>query len=228
VKLQLQRSLINVLKAADYVSLINAIFGFLSILMVFLEEFYYAFVFILIGILVDGLDGIVSRKYGSSKAGCYFDSISDTITMGVAVSVFMFGIYFNDFSDEIFYKIFFILLILFFLSCNIIRLSTFEIFKEKKIFKGLPAPASAILLVTISYLNIDINVVMIFLFIISILMITNVCFIKPNIKIDVITAILIILTIFIGKNFNNIMLWVLLISIIIYIILSPIFCMKIK
>jgi CDP-diacylglycerol--serine O-phosphatidyltransferase len=39
---------------------------------------------VLLGAVADGLDGVLARRYGGSKAGPYLDSLADVATFGVA------------------------------------------------------------------------------------------------------------------------------------------------
>jgi len=46
-KAVLQKSMIKLLSIADYISISNAIFGFLAIIMIFQNQIHYSFSFIL-------------------------------------------------------------------------------------------------------------------------------------------------------------------------------------
>jgi len=131
--------MIKLLSVADCISLINAIFGFLSITIAFIGEIRLAFTFILLAILADGLDGIVARRTNESKIGEYLESMADMTSLSIAPAFFIYTVYYEVVSC-CFYKHFILLLVLtVFLSLNIIRLASFHIMKDKKIFIGLPA-----------------------------------------------------------------------------------------
>ncbi len=72
----MQKSMIKLLSLADIVSLTNAGFGFLAIIMASLGEMWFSFSFILIALLADGLDGIVARKTGHSELGNHMEAMA--------------------------------------------------------------------------------------------------------------------------------------------------------
>jgi len=71
------------LGAADAVSAGNAALGFVAVL---LAPAYpeAAARLVLLGAVLDGLDGVVARTFGGSRAGPYLDSLADVASFGVA------------------------------------------------------------------------------------------------------------------------------------------------
>ena len=76
VKTKLQKSMLRLLSVADFISITNAIFGIFAIIVLFIEligslelRIHISLSFILLGLLADGLDGIVARKVGKSDIG---------------------------------------------------------------------------------------------------------------------------------------------------------------
>ena len=63
--------MIKLLSPADIITVMNVVMGFLAILMVFSNQFQLAATFILLGLLADGLDGIVARRIGNGQMGEY-------------------------------------------------------------------------------------------------------------------------------------------------------------
>jgi phosphatidylserine synthase len=57
------------MSVADIVTLTNAVFGFLALLMVFSNQIQLAASLILLGLIMDGLDGIVARRMGNGQIG---------------------------------------------------------------------------------------------------------------------------------------------------------------
>jgi len=158
----LQKSMVSLLSVADSVSIINAIFGLLSIIVLF-ENFEIelnlkiriSYSFILLAILGDGLDGILARKLRKSEIGVILDSMADMTSFVIAPSIFIYFVYSNAY-DFIFYRsIYLIAALILFLSFGIIRLASFHIMKEKELFIGLPTPASTIILLNLAFLKID-------------------------------------------------------------------------
>lgn len=224
----MQKSMIRLLSIADMISLLNAIFGFLAIIMLFLDEVRFAFAFILLALMADGLDGAVARKLGHSKIGDYLESMADMTTTGISVSIFIYVTYQNIVSDYIYYHIAFIAVLILYLSTNIIRLASFTTMKEKNIFVGLPAPASAIVLLMLTFLNVGFVYILAGLVIISFLLISNIRFPKPSFKIDAMAAVLIILTLVLWENYYNIAPLLLLTSLVLYAVIGPVYLLKHK
>lgn len=83
---------------ADGMTLSNGVFGFLSILTWSVElggplapfpDTVVAAAYIGLGMVADGLDGIVARAWGSTGLGNSLDSMSDFLTFCVAPAVFL-------------------------------------------------------------------------------------------------------------------------------------------
>lgn len=215
--------MIKFISIADIISLINAIFGFLSIIFLLLNEIHYSFTFILLALMADGLDGIVARKTRESEIGTYIEAIADIISLSLAPSIFIYYNYLSIVTNYIELHILLILSITTLLSLSIIRLSSFHLVKEKKYFTGYPVSASTILLIILTYLQVNILIIIPLIFIISISLILNIKFPKPSMKISILTALIIFLTIILGKSYNSIVPMILLFLIIIYSLFGPIF-----
>jgi len=225
----LQRSMIKLLSAADALSVSNAIFGFLAVLVLVSNIFEYDFSihlslsFILIGLLVDGIDGIVARKIGSSSIGDYLESMADMTTLVIAPSVFIYFVYLGvveNFLDKYVYLVFSLVL---FLSLGIIRLASFHIMKKDEVFVGLPASAGTIILLVLGYFKVDLVYILPSIVIIGALMASNIRFLKPDLRINGFALILIILTIIFGKNYYGFAPVLLFLGIIIYSVLGPVY-----
>ena len=134
-----------------------------------------------------------------------------------------FWAYLGNFTNYIELHILLIISIIALLSLSIIRLSSFHLVKEKKFFTGYPVSASTILLIILTYLHINILIIIPLIFIISIFLILNIKFPKPSMKISIFTALIIFLTIILGKSYNSIVPMILLFLIIIYSLFGPIF-----
>ncbi|WP_259532935.1 protein sorting system archaetidylserine synthase [Halalkaliarchaeum sp. AArc-CO] len=68
---------------ADYVTTANAALGFLAAVAATMDVGIAARLLLLAAIM-DALDGIIARKYGSTPAGVYLDSLADVASFGVA------------------------------------------------------------------------------------------------------------------------------------------------
>jgi CDP-diacylglycerol--serine O-phosphatidyltransferase len=180
--------------------------------------------------IADGIDGLVARKTKHSNLGEYMEAMGDMISLVIAPSLFIYQIYIKDIisSENIFQHLILIIVLTIFLFFNILRLSSFHIMKEKEIFIGLPASVSTIIIIVLSYFRIEFIYLLLIILIISITLISNIKFPKPNHITNLIAALLIIFSIILGLQYNGIALLVLLISIMIYSIFGPIYVYKIK
>ena len=224
----MQKSMIKLLSLADVVSLTNAGFGFLAIITASLGEMWFSLSFILIALLTDGLDGIVARKTGHSELGDHMEAMADMISLGIAPSIFVYAIYYNEISQGIYYHSYLIITLTVFLLLSIIRLASFHIMKDKKFFVGLPASISAIILIILAFFEIEFLYVLSAIIIVSLAMISNVRFPKPGLKIDAIAAVLIILTLVFGEEYYGIAPLLLITMLVTYTILGPLYLLKSK
>jgi CDP-diacylglycerol--serine O-phosphatidyltransferase len=218
--------MLKLLSVADVVSLLNAIFGFISIVMIYLGELRLGFSFILLALLADGLDGIVARKRGKGKLGEYFEAMADMISMGVAPAFFVFTIYYETVSYCVYYTSYLVIALIVFLSFGIIRLASFHIIKQKEYFVGLPASASTIILLVLAYLSIDFWLILLVIVVVSLAMISNVHFPKLGYRIDVVAVVLIFLTLIMDKSYSSIAPILLLLAIVFYAFGGPIYLLK--
>lgn len=222
--------MIKLISIADVISLTNAIFGFLSILFLFSDlisneemRLRVSFSFILLALLADGLDGIVARKTKVSEIGEYLESIADMTSLIIAPALFIYFIYNDLVLSSIINHIYLLIALILFLLLGTIRLSSFHIMKNKKFFLGLPASAGTIILLIIAYFEIKFIYILPVIILISLLMVSNIRFPKPRFKINAIAAILIILTLIIGKYFYGFAPILLLTAILIYLIIGPVY-----
>lgn len=74
---------------ADAVTVSNAVLGFLAVVVAF-DAPALAARLVLLGAIADGLDGVVARYRGGTKAGPYLDSLADVATFSVAPAVLVY------------------------------------------------------------------------------------------------------------------------------------------
>lgn len=83
--------IIRLISIADIFTLVNALLGFTAILLALDGQIVYAIYAILVGVLCDGLDGIVARRFSRKwYLGDYLDVMADTTSFCVAPSVVVF------------------------------------------------------------------------------------------------------------------------------------------
>ncbi len=143
--------------AADLLTLANGFLGTLAITYVLDGEHVIASLLILLAVIMDGLDGIVARNYGSPhEFGRFLDSISDAVSFCLAPGL----IIYNNFYDKAlgnawgsFPNAVATVGTMFFVVFGLLRLARFagKDFRMKS-FLGLPTPASAILVLVLCLL----------------------------------------------------------------------------
>ena len=222
----MQKSMIKLLSIADVVSLTNAILGFLAIFMIFSNETRLAFSFILLALLADGLDGIVARKTRKGELGEYMEAMADMISLGIAPAFFVYNTYYDVVSDHLYYHSLLVVVLIIFLSLGIIRLASFHIIKEEKFFVGLPASASTIFILVLSFLQTELIYILPFIFLISIVMVSPLRFPKIGLKINAFAAVLILVTLIFGSIYHSFAPLMLFSALAVYAVLGPIYVRK--
>lgn len=233
----MQKSMIRLLSLADVVSLLNTILGFLAIVVLLSNlidweplRIKVSFSLILLALIADGLDGVVARKFRKSEIGVYLDSMADMMSTCIATSIFIYMVYLKKDLEPVwahpYEHVALLLVLLFFLSMGIIRLVSFHLLKNKHYFVGLPAPAAAILLITVAYLKFDLVYLLLAIFITSIAMVVNIRFPKPGFEFGAIATVLVFFTFInflLAESYYSIGPQALLATLLIYAIAGPIY-----
>jgi len=214
--------MLNLLRYPDVVSMLNGFFGLSAILVLVFDlslpvqlKFHIAFTLILLGLLADGLDGIIARRFGKGELGDYFEAMSDMTTMGIAPSVFLaIRMMSTPYSSQIHLVLFWLILIIY-LCCAFIRLASFHPLKNKQVFLGLPASAATIFVLSISFLTSIKLFIFVSVLLAAFFMVLPISFPKPSNSMNAITVIIIVLTILFGF-FVSFMYMALLVSVLIY------------
>ncbi len=219
--------MLKILSVADFLSITNALFGFFSIIVLFSSlidsidlRLHVSFSFILLGLLADGLDGIIARRFGKSDIGEYLEAMADVTTLVVAPSLFVYVSYLSLVTSNISRHIYLLFAILLFVFFGFVRLASFNIMKEKKLFIGLPASVSTIIILVLSYVKIEFILILPVVIIIGAAMASNITFPKPSRYINAVAAILIFISIFFGFFYNFLTIF-LLIGVCIYSFIGP-------
>jgi CDP-diacylglycerol--serine O-phosphatidyltransferase len=122
----------------------NLFCGFWAIVSVFQEKYEYAAYAILLASVFDVLDGKVARLSGAtSKFGIQYDSLADLVSFGIAPALLAFSWALRPYGK------FGWLAAFLFVVCGALRLARFNVQSssgEVKYFKGLPIPASALMI----------------------------------------------------------------------------------
>ncbi len=85
---------------ADAFTVLNALLGFSAVIAAFEGNLELAYVLVVLGVLADGLDGMVARRFGSKwLIGDFLDIMADTATFAVAPSVLMYVTFRDGLGD---------------------------------------------------------------------------------------------------------------------------------
>ncbi len=172
----MEENIIKLIKPADIITLINALLGFVSILMLAQGRYDEALILILGAVMADGADGAIARYRGYGALGANLDSLADTISFGVAPASAAF-IFLRDLGYLA------ILLSGFFLICGVLRLARFNITTNNQGFTGVPITASGFivaLFLLIKDFPYSEQVFSLILVLLSLLMVSTVHYPKPS------------------------------------------------
>lgn len=132
-------------RGADFVTLVNALLGTTAVLSLItplplpgdLTAGDLFIVLVTLGLIFDGLDGLVARRFGISRAGRMLDSLSDAITFGLAPAAYV-AFAFGAWALPA---------VLLFMAAALYRLALFTtLSSDKTVFHGLPSPVAGITL----------------------------------------------------------------------------------
>lgn len=140
----------TVVRGADFVTLVNALLGTSAVLSLITPlpltgglaagDLFIALV--TVGLIFDGLDGLVARRFGISRAGRMLDSLSDAITFGLAPAAYAAFVFGPTAAGPLV-----VLAVLLFMACALYRLALFTtLSSERLVFRGLPSPVAGITL----------------------------------------------------------------------------------
>lgn len=200
-------------------SLLSLVAGFISIILSSNDNFKLVGIFILIGVLMDSIDGRIAQATKSvTEHGKHLDSLSDMVTFGIAPSIL---IYMRTLYT---YRAIGLSVSICLPVCAALRLARFSVKPTKGFFEGMPTTfAGGSIAYIHSFFKYDFSPLMLLVFtiIISLLMVSMFPYYKPrkfkikDIKYIILLSLIVILSIFFLK-------WSLLAIMLIYIISGPI------
>jgi archaetidylserine synthase len=215
--------MIKLVSVADIVTLFNATLGFLALLLVFSHQYPLAASFILLGLLADGLDGMIARRLGTGKIGEYLEPLADMISLSIAPLALIYVMYSERILLDPSTHLLLGIVLAFSLICSLIRLSSFSFLKEKRFFIGLPTSASALFLVVLSYLLIDLWYLLAVIVLLSFGMVSSIRFPKLGLMFNLVAAVFIFVTIIFQGRYSNTAPLLLLAALLFYVIVGPIY-----
>jgi CDP-diacylglycerol--serine O-phosphatidyltransferase len=150
--------LLKLISPADLITLMNFICGVLAVMASVNggEGYRIAMFLILLGIVFDGLDGPVARRFGSShNFGMWLDSIADAMTFCIAPGILVYNMFKQPglTDGNTIYNVLVIISSLSIAILGILRLARFSLSQHDwKDFIGLPTPALAMMVVSLTSL----------------------------------------------------------------------------
>lgn len=125
-------------------TLLNACFGFFSLIKTLECDFLGAAYFIIGAVFMDMLDGRVARALRSTSAiGMELDSLADAVSFCVAPAILLYSLYCVDMH------IVGVMALSFYMCAGLSRLARFNVSGPKPFFIGLPTPIAAFFIVQV-------------------------------------------------------------------------------
>jgi CDP-diacylglycerol--serine O-phosphatidyltransferase len=215
--------MIKMLSIADTITIMNAILGFLAILFIFSDQFTLAAALILLGLLADGLDGIVARRIGNGLMGEFLESIADSTSLCIAPLYLLYKMHFESILSQPYLHVILVCVFIFSFICSMLRLSSFSAMKERRIFVGLPTSANGIFLVFIAFLKVDLWYLIPFIVLFAYLMISPIRFPKHGMKSDIVATCFILGTIVLSFLYTDAAPILLIFGLSLYVIVGPLY-----
>lgn len=143
---------------ANTVTLLNVVFGSLSLIYTLNYEYQTAAIFILIAVLMDSLDGRIARKFDiCSQFGKELDSLCDLVSFGVAPSLLVYSQALNPFA----YSLGIVAAVLF-IVCGAFRLARFNVLNISDSFMGIPITLAGAIVAVLSFFSASLSASIIF------------------------------------------------------------------
>jgi CDP-diacylglycerol--serine O-phosphatidyltransferase len=144
-------SILKYITVADFITVLNALIGFLAIMYVIDKLFVNALILILFAVILDGLDGLLARMTGTKhNFGLFLDAIADTVSFCFAPAVLLYGMFYDPLETSFtsWINLITVLATFFVAGLGILRLARFITqTDDTRFFTGLPTPAMALLIV---------------------------------------------------------------------------------
>ena len=162
--------ILNLIKLADVFTLVNIIFGLTAIIFVINKNYNYAIVSLFVAVLADYADGKLARKLNQQNSfGKELDSLADTISFGVAPTIFGFSLIQTPLA---------IVAFTIFLFCGVLRLARYNIMNIQDNFSGMPITLNGIIIPLLFLFEVDSELYPYIYIVLGILMVSSIRFRK--------------------------------------------------
>lgn len=158
--------------SANTITLINIVFGSLSLVNTLHENYRFAAIFILLAVVMDGLDGRIARRLGIiSDMGKELDSLCDLVSFGVAPALLLYSQVLYIFPHG-----YGLAAAILYIMCGAFRLARFNVLNIKEYFVGIPITIAGAALAVSSLLSgyLPDYVLLAAVIILSLMMISNI------------------------------------------------------
>jgi CDP-diacylglycerol--serine O-phosphatidyltransferase len=145
------------ISSADLLTLLNGLLGMMAITYILDERYVFAAMLIFMAVVVDGMDGMVARKFKKKHDfGRFLDSISDAVSFCLAPGILIYSNFYNENLGSAWESIpnaICVFASVLFVGFGLLRLARFA-GKDFKIhgFLGLPTPAAALIAIVMCLL----------------------------------------------------------------------------
>ena len=156
---------------ANTITLLNIIFGTLSLIYTMHGYFSIAAVFIILAVVMDGLDGRVARKLDiMSLLGKELDSLCDLVSFGVAPALLIYAQVMNHFVFSLG-----VIAAVLYIVCGAYRLARFNVLNISDYFVGIPITMAGAIVAVISLLAVWIpgNLILAILMLLALMMVST-------------------------------------------------------
>ncbi len=139
---------------ANFLTLLNVIFGTLSIIVSINGRYRWALALILLASVADRYDGWVARRLGtSSEMGVQLDSLGDSISFGVAPALLIYMSLFKPMQPGVL-KIALTVCVVIYIICGVFRLARYNIKGlDEGYFEGMPITIAGMTLAFLTLLS---------------------------------------------------------------------------
>jgi CDP-diacylglycerol--serine O-phosphatidyltransferase len=132
--------------SANTITLINLLFGSLSLVNTLDKNYLAAAFFILLAMVMDGLDGRLARRLGIiSEMGKELDSLCDLVSFGVAPALLLYSQVLQPFPLMLG-----LIAAVLYIICGAFRLARFNVLNIKEYFVGIPITLAGAALAIVS------------------------------------------------------------------------------
>jgi CDP-diacylglycerol---serine O-phosphatidyltransferase len=229
------------LRLADLFTLINALMGMTALFITARTTepsgLRLAVELVLVGVIMDGVDGAVSRMgKGNGPLGGVLDTLADATTFVVTSAVVAFVSIrmashpvpdVSRWSEDLGALAITVVPLGFYVVCGLLRLARFESLRDdgktRHYFSGLPTPAGAMMVLSLVLVGVPAWVLLSVAFYIGILMVSRIRFPKLRglLAAGTVALLLAVLVTFQNDQLQNSMTWGLLAFMTLYILIGP-------